>query len=615
MSYEGLITGRSKALPTTRISHGAADQASLYQDDQTATALGPVPFAEGNPNPGSGAPLQLNGTTPYQAQSLFNTGAGVFHLYSVKVLGMSVVGSPGATHVQCDIYPTAGAIPDTSGSPLATSQIPVASLTGTNAPYSFDFPSHPLLPSSTAVSAVWSAVGGSVDNSNYIVLQGDSSLNGGSSSATGGGPSSLASIPSGGSGTTAGYVDSSSTNSTHVVSVQLPSLAAAVTPISLNVTLQGHGIGPASNATGNARVGIYPDDGAGAPVLSNPLVTGFQATNALPDGWSDVTFPLYTSRALFPGTTYWISLYYEQADVLATDLFDIDLQSGQTGYTYQTGLIPTQGSQTIFLTYYDGFGSNLDQPTSPWVTIYDGNNNPYYIWFQISDGNNYPQADPQPGGTGILVQGLTLGSTGEDIEQTIRGYLNSYSGTFTTSSVSVGQCLITNVQPGPANYPQNSGGAASVGISHAGYSGVLQPNLYTQTGTTPNAGFAFTLQTSPWAIAQPGYDGVNQLGYQAVTGPVVATLSGGTWFELFASTPNDVNFISVFSDTGYIMVLGTGGTSGPGNPAGTVLFEIPPGGTDTPWPVRIPAGTRVAIKMATGASAASGTTTVINFFS
>lgn len=69
------------------------------------------------------------------------------------------------------------------------------------------------------------------------------------------------------------------------------------------------------------------------------------------------------------------------------------------------------------------------------------------------------------------------------------------------------------------------------------------------------------------------------------------SVTSGAWVELIASTAAEAHFLQCFESSGYALELGVGG-------AGSEVRQcfIPPGGTDYPLPLRIPAGSRVSVK-------------------
>lgn len=65
----------------------------------------------------------------------------------------------------------------------------------------------------------------------------------------------------------------------------------------------------------------------------------------------------------------------------------------------------------------------------------------------------------------------------------------------------------------------------------------------------------------------------------------------GAWVQLIASTPADLNGITLFDSCGNTLELGTGAAA-----SETRVLIIPPGGIDGFIPLRIPSGTRVSVR-------------------
>lgn len=72
--------------------------------------------------------------------------------------------------------------------------------------------------------------------------------------------------------------------------------------------------------------------------------------------------------------------------------------------------------------------------------------------------------------------------------------------------------------------------------------------------------------------------------------PTTVTFYPGTWLQLFASLPNEVNFLDIFDSTGATNYLGTGAAA-----SETVLELDYPGGNGY-VPILISAGTRFVIQ-------------------
>lgn len=69
------------------------------------------------------------------------------------------------------------------------------------------------------------------------------------------------------------------------------------------------------------------------------------------------------------------------------------------------------------------------------------------------------------------------------------------------------------------------------------------------------------------------------------------TVTSGAWVELIASTAAEAHFLQCFESSGYALELGVGAAA-----AEVRQCFIPPGGTDYPLPLRIPAGSRVSVR-------------------
>ncbi len=82
---------------------------------------------------------------------------------------------------------------------------------------------------------------------------------------------------------------------------------------------------------------------------------------------------------------------------------------------------------------------------------------------------------------------------------------------------------------------------------------------------------------------------------------VTAAVTTAAWTQLIASTAADINCLFLFDSSGQTLMLGTGGAG-----SETVKLLIPPGGLDGPVPLRIPSGTRVAIKALSATTGAIG---------
>ncbi len=79
------------------------------------------------------------------------------------------------------------------------------------------------------------------------------------------------------------------------------------------------------------------------------------------------------------------------------------------------------------------------------------------------------------------------------------------------------------------------------------------------------------------------------------------TVTSAAWVELIASTAAEAHFLQCFESSGFALELGVGAAA-----SEVRQCFIPPGGTDYPIPLRIPAGSRVAVKaIATTADYAS----------
>lgn len=78
----------------------------------------------------------------------------------------------------------------------------------------------------------------------------------------------------------------------------------------------------------------------------------------------------------------------------------------------------------------------------------------------------------------------------------------------------------------------------------------------------------------------------------------------GAWVQLIASTAADINEITLFDSSGQTLELGTGAAASESR-----VLIVPPGGIDGTVPLRIPSGTRLAIR-AVSATANAGEITI-----
>ncbi len=69
------------------------------------------------------------------------------------------------------------------------------------------------------------------------------------------------------------------------------------------------------------------------------------------------------------------------------------------------------------------------------------------------------------------------------------------------------------------------------------------------------------------------------------------TVTSGAWVELIASTAAESHWLQCFESSGYALELGVGAAA-----SEVRQCFIPPGGTDYPIPLRIPAGSRVSVR-------------------